>query len=331
MSPIDDTIEPFSEFMARALFDPKLGYYSRRVSTVGRGGDFSTSPTLNPLLGQAIGRWLRQAMAELPSVHDVIEIGAGTGVLLHQVRKSLGWWNRRQLRWHIVETSPVLREQQQATLRGCRVSWWTDLEQALTATGGCAFIYHNELLDAFPCQVLQRTENGWQELWLASSKGAVVSEQWQPFSPPPWASALTPNWSPPIGQRIELHATVRHWLSSWVPLWRSGQMLTIDYGDLFPAVYHRRPRGSLRGYFLQHRVDGPALYQNVGRQDLTADINFTDYRQWTEELGMQEIAFLSQADFIAQHGLRPQTPGEQQWLATEGAGGAFKILLHQCG
>jgi SAM-dependent MidA family methyltransferase len=108
-------------------------------------------------------------------------------------------------------------------------------------------------------------------------------------------------------------------------------MLTIDYGDLLPAVYHRRPRGSLRGYFLQHRVDGPALYQNIGRQDLTADINFTDYRQWTEELGMHEIAFLSQADFIAQHGLRPQTPGEQQWLAREGAGGAFKVLLHQCG
>jgi SAM-dependent MidA family methyltransferase len=317
--------------MARALFDPQRGYYSRRVQTVGRAGDFSTSATLSPLLGRAIARWLKTALAQSPGVRDVIEIGAGSGALMQQVQSQLGWWTRRRLRWHIVETSERLRKQQQTALRGERVSWWTQLEEALAVTAGRAMIYHNELLDAFPCRVLQWSGERWQELWIAhDEKGQVVGEQLRDGESPPWASALQ-DWQPAPGQRVELHGTVREWLLHWTPHWQAGQMLSIDYGDLFPAVYQRRPRGTLRGYFMQQRVEGPALYQNVGRQDLTADINFTDYRQWTCELGLRELAYTSQAAFIEAQGIRPQSELDQQLLAADGAGGAFQVVIHQCG
>jgi SAM-dependent MidA family methyltransferase len=326
-----DNTEPFAQFMARALFDPQRGYYSRRVQTVGRDGDFSTSATLSPLLGRAIARWLKAALAQSPGVRDVIEIGAGSGALMRQVQSQLGWWTRRRWRWHIVETSERLREQQQTVLRGARVSWWTQLEEALAASAGRAMIYHNELLDAFPCRVMQWSGERWQELWIAyDEKGQVVGEQLRAGESPPWGSALQ-NWQPARGQRVELHETVRDWLIRWTPHWQAGQMLSIDYGDLFPAVYHRRPRGTLRGYFMQQRVEGPALYQNVGRQDLTADINFTDYRQWTRELGLRELAYTPQAAFIKAQGIRPQSELDQRLLAADGAGGAFQVVVHQCG
>lgn len=315
--------EPFHRFMQRALFDPQRGYYSRKIQTVGRGGDFTTSATLSPVLGQGIARWLKTALAGQPSICDVIEIGAGTGSLMAQVRAELGWWTRRRLRWHIVETSPVLKERQQQTLRGGSVTWWTQLEDALSHTSGHALLYHNELLDAFPCRLLQWTGTQWQEVWVVISSNGTAAEELHPCEPPPiHHHPFAP------GQRIEVHTSIRDWLTTWTPHWNSGQMLTIDYGDTFPALYHRRPHGTLRGYFMQQRVVGPALYQNIGRQDLTADINFTDYRAWTREFGLRETFYDTQAAFLHAHRVTPRTPADQHLFHPEGAGGAFKVVVH---
>jgi SAM-dependent MidA family methyltransferase len=105
-------------------------------------------------------------------------------------------------------------------------------------------------------------------------------------------------------------------------------MLTIDYGDTFPALYHRRPHGTLRSYFMQQRLEGPALYQNIGRQDLTADINFTDYRAWASELGLRETFYDTQAAFLHSHRISPRTPADHHLFHPEGAGGAFKVVVH---
>lgn len=324
---MDSEAEPFHRFMRRALFDPQRGYYSRKIPTVGRAGDFSTSATLSPMLGQGIARWLRAALARQPDVQDIIEIGAGTGALMARVRAGLGWWTRRRLRWHIVETSPVLREQQQATLRGAAVTWWTHLEEALTATAGRAHLYHNELLDAFPCRLFQSTGGHWQEVWVRLTAAGHATEELREAAPLPESSALQMDALPP-GQRVEVHASVRDWLTAWTPHWKSGQMLTIDYGDTFPALYHRRPHGTLRGYFMQQRVEGPGIYQNIGRQDLTADVNFTDYRTWTRQLGLTETFYDTQASFLHTHRVTPRTPADHHLCHPEGAGSAFKVVVH---
>ncbi len=312
--------EPFHRFMQRALFDPQRGYYSRKIQTVGRHGDFSTSATLSPLLGQGIARWLKTALN--PSLQNVIEIGAGTGTLMHQIRTELGWWTRRRLRWHMVETSPVLKAQQQ-TLLGTSITWHTRLEDALQAANGHALIYHNELLDAFPCRLLQWTGTQWQEVWVHTSPNGTATEELRDCEP---LSIPTHTFAP--GQRIEVHTSIHDWLTAWTPHWKSGQMLTIDYGDTFPTLYHRRPRGTLRGYFMQQRIEGPALYQNVGRQDLTADINFTDYRTWTRDLGLRETFYDTQSTFLQSQNVTPRTPADHHLLHPEGPGTAFKVVVH---
>lgn len=312
--------EPFHRFMQRALFDPKIGYYSRKIQTVGRHGDFSTSATLSSLLGQGIAHWLKTALN--PSLQNVIEIGAGTGTLMHQIRTELGWWTRRRLRWHMVETSPVLKAQQQ-TLLGTSITWHTRLEDALQAANGHAVIYHNELLDAFPCRLFQWTGTQWQEVWVRTSTDGNATEELRDCEPLP---IPTHTFAP--GQRIEFHTSIHDWLTAWTPHWKSGQMLTIDYGDTFPTLYHRRPRGTLRGYFMQQRIEGPSLYQNIGRQDLTADINFTDYRTWTRDLGLRETFYDTQSTFLQSQNVAPRTPADHHLLHPEGPGTAFKVVVH---
>lgn len=302
--------------MARALFDPQRGYYTRHIKSVGARGDFSTSATLSPSLGRAAAAWLKDESRLQPQVRHIIEIGAGDGSLMHAVRRSLGWWARRKFVFHIVETSPVLRAEQQKRL-GHKVRWHADVKSALADSQGRAFIYHNELLDAFPATLVRwnATEQLWQEVW--------VPESLHPLQVDPAPFTALRHTAFTDGQRCELHPSIRDWLQGWTPLWNHGAMLSIDYGDDFPRLYHRRPLGTLRAYFMHQRLIGTDVCANPGRQDITADINFTDYCAWLRDCGLEQVAHQPLADFLRPYDAPPQL------LDPEGAGTAFKCLVHR--
>lgn len=302
--------------MARALFDPQRGYYSRQIKTVGARGDFSTTATLSPSLGKAVAAWLKSESRHQPQVRHIIEIGAGDGSLMLQVRKSLGLFQRWRFKFHIVEISAPLRAQQQQRL-GKGVRQHPTLEAALEHTGGDAFIYHHELLDAFPATLVQwsAARQQWQEVW--------VPEALHPLELDPAPFSALRHTAFADGQRCEVHPSIRDWLRGWMPHWKHGAMLSIDYGDDFPRLYHRRPQGTLRAYLLHQRLTGADVYANPGRQDITADINFTDYDAWLREGGATQISHQPLTDFLRPHG------APAQLVDPMGAGGAFQCLVHR--
>jgi SAM-dependent MidA family methyltransferase len=292
--------ESFRDFMWRALYHPQRGYYSARIGTVGRRGDFSTSATLGGDLARAVARWIK-AEAAACEVQTVIEIGSGDGSLMAGVLSQLGWWRRRRLRFVIVECSAPLQLQQQARLGSRRVAWCRSMEEALAECGGRALIFHNEVMDAFPVRLLEWRE-GWKEVHLAWQEGSA-----REFLEPAPALSVTDfsplAWKPTNGQRVEVMEDLHCWLMAWLPHWKQGAMLGIDYGDEFPALFHRRPRGTLRAYLMQQRMEGHDLYANAGRQDLTADVNFTDVRKWLQDAGADEQGFCTQAELLRQLGV----------------------------
>ncbi len=325
--PVPPQAVSFADFMARALHDPDQGYYARRIRTVGARGDFATAATLFPAFGEAVAHWLKDEARAQPGLRHVIEVGAGDGSLMAAVRRATGLWRRLRWRWHIVESSPVLRDVQRARL-GKSVLWHDHLEQALAAAGGEALIYHNELLDAFPAQLLERRHGVWQEVHLRADGGESLVELPWPEHERADFSALGP-WQAHEGQRVELHRSVRDWLRGWAPNWQRGSMLTVDYGAPFPELYRRRPRGTLRAYLLHQRLDGAAVYANPGRQDITADINFTDLQRWARGLGWCETEFSTLAEFLVRR--LPAKRHPAALLDPDGAGGAFRCLVHRVG
>ncbi|MCB1278472.1 SAM-dependent methyltransferase [Prosthecobacter sp.] len=302
--------------MARALFDPERGYYTRHIRTVGARGDFSTFATLSPALGKALAAWLKAESRRQPGVRHIIEVGAGDGSLMRTVRKSLGWWARYRFVFHIVEASPVLREEQKRKF-GDRVVWHETLISALESARGGAFIYHNELLDAFPATLVQwnLAEQRWLEVWVPESLHPLNLEA-SHFSALRYSTFTD-------GQRCELHPSIREWLAGWTPRWKKGAMLTIDYGDALPQLYHRRPQGTLRAYLLHQRLVGADVYANPGRQDITADINFTDYVAWLSELGVEQVSGQTLAEFLQAQ----KAPAHL--TDPDGAGTAFKCFVHR--
>lgn len=304
----------FDRFMELALHDPERGYYARRIRGVGRGGDFTTTPMLTPALGKAVAAWAEGAM-KASGCRDLVELGPGEGLLAAAVMKHLPWWRRIRTRLHLVERSAPLREKQAARLGGGAV-WHDSVESALEACGGKACLYSNEFADAFPVRRFRREESGWSELFLRPA------EEWRPCNELPDSSLFEiPH---PAGQIVEVAESYRDWLHGWLPRWKAGRMLTIDYGAEAAVLYHRRPRGSLRAYLMQQRIEGPGIYENPGRQDLTADVNFSDLERWSAPWAMT-VGLVSQREFLSPFA----GPEDAALMDEHGAGGAFQVLEQQ--
>lgn len=298
--------------MEAALYHPEFGYYTKRARGIGRAGDFSTWPGLHSSLARAVAAWLRAN----PTRH-FIEAGAGTGELAAGILKHLGFFQRIRTTLHIVEISPVLRAAQEKLLKGKRVVWHHDMNDALAAADGCANIYSNELPDAFPCRVFVRACGQWKELGLkidGNSAREVLRNCELPDS-----SSL--QGEPPDGSRVEVHDSYRRWLGSWSALWKRGRMLTIDYGSVMPGLYHRRPAGTLRAYAHHQRLTGTDVYASFGHRDITADVNFTDLENWTRGLGWKTINRSSLTSFI-----RSQCPRAALDSQMTEAGESFQAL-----
>lgn len=315
-----ETPVTIDEFMRRALYDPRRGYYARHISGIGRRGDFTTVPTLDDALARAVAHWAGRALRET-GCRALIEIGPGEGRLAAAVWKRLPPLLRWRCRLHLVETSAPLREIQRRLL-GRRARWHESPGAALEACGGRAVIFSNELVDAFPARVFEKTAGGWHEVAVG------FDAEGQPRECLLAEAALPPSSSfaidHPAGQRVEVHDSYRAWLEEWMPRWRAGRMLTIDYGAAAGEIYRRRPCGSLRGYLMQQRIEGPAVYANPGRQDLTADVNFTDLIDWSAPW-TRDSRLATLAGFL-------RTPGNGRPLspAIEEIGGAFLALDQQC-
>lgn len=322
----------FEDFMAMALYDPEVGYYTTGISDVGgRAGDFATSASLSGGLGRAIAGWVRSEMRPLLAkggpVH-LIEVGGGSGALAAAVLKSLGWWQRRKVRYHLVEISPRLQEKQRETLARYDVTWHDEITSALRAAKGRALIFSNELVDAFPAKWLRwdAAADAWEEIFVHYDAATGLKEVFRPcpsdLDPETYSALALTNR--PDGQRIEVLPAYRDWINNLSLHWKTGAMLTIDYGspDAIGA-YHRRPAGTMRAYHRHQRIEGGGIYSRIGRQDLTADVNFADLVSWGETLGWETVSLVTQREFLERYGVGTDlVPGD-------GVGEAFQVLLQR--
>lgn len=304
---------PFARFMQEALYHPEFGYYAKNIRAVGHEGDFSTWPTLEGGPAAAIARWLGKS-------RHVIEIGAGSGQLARGILKARGLLSRFTGTYHIVEVSPVLRERQKALLRGPGVRWHETVAEALEAAGGEADLFSNELVDAFPCRVFVRSGGNWRELAVRVASGTAREELIDAELPD--STAFRDEAAE--GDRVEVHASYREWMAGWLPAWKKGRLLTIDYGSTMPDLYHRRSGGTVRAYAHQQRLTGAEVYAAFGRRDLTADVNFSDLQKWGTADGLINVRLETLGGFLERSG-SPVPAGY------EGAGEAFLALEQRRG
>src|SRR5687768_2500801 len=126
----------FARFMEFALYEPGLGYYSAGARKLGVAGDFVTAPEISPLFSRCLARQCAQVLREIGG--DVVELGAGSGVMAADILSELDSMQQLPENYLILEVSADLRERQHATLASRvphlmkRVRWLDSLPDELT-------------------------------------------------------------------------------------------------------------------------------------------------------------------------------------------------------
>ncbi len=305
---------PFRRFMELALYQPVHGYYAAPDERIGPRGDYLTSPEISPLFGATAGRQVAEVWRLLgePDPFTVVEPGPGNGALAADL---LRWAARaeprlrRALRYVLVERFDQQRLRQRRQLDAePGVSWSAALPAGIT---GC--IISNELLDALPVHLVRRHADRLEEAYVERQAGGfrLVWQAPSTVAIPAYFAALGLMPAPDAVAEVNLEAPA--WLAAAAATLAAGALLTLDYGYPARRLYAPwRRQGTLMTFYRHTPGDDPL--QRVGRQDITAHVDFTSVARAGLDAGLELSGFTTQAGFLTALGLHEALsipPGEE--------------------
>jgi SAM-dependent MidA family methyltransferase len=245
-----DEAERFDRYQERCLYDSDRGFYATGGRAGRRGGDFITSPEVGPLFGEVVARALRGWWEDAgrPATWTVAEAGAGRGALAAAVLRAEAMVDV-PLRYVCVERSATLR----GGIAGDLPGQVGRVEVVEELPGDADVIVANELLDNLPVRIVERTAEGWAEVW--------VPDQLRPTD-------LDLDVDAPVGTRLPVFVEAAAWIDD--ARRRAGRVVAFDYGvrsttELIGRIW-------LRTYSSHGRDVDP--YVEPGSVDITVDVAF---------------------------------------------------------
>lgn len=302
----------FAEYMARALYGPG-GYYARRDA----GADYYTSPQAHPAFGALLAVQLFHLWWLLgrPRPFPVIEPGAGSGLLCRDIcnaavhlphgfavalryvpcdLRTVAGWERETPGARRPDAQRIVADARRLPLRG---------------VVGC--VLSNELLDALPVHRVRMERGRLRELYVSVGsdvadgyEGQLVEAAGEPSTPLLERRLSDIGITLAEGQTAEVCLLLDDWAASVAAALEIGFVLTIDYGraaaDLYDSV--QRPHGTLVTYRAHRQTDAPLA--DTGRQDITAQVDFTSAQLAGERVGLTTVGNVSQGRFLTRLGLQ---------------------------
>lgn len=289
----------FARYMELALYAPGLGYYMAGARKLGREGDFVTAPEISPLFGRTLARQARQVLDA--GFDEVLEVGAGSGALAATLLEELERTGAPPRNYYILELSPDLRERSRDLLAQKvphlleRVAWLNRLPPQFS---GLAI--GNEVLDAMPVHVIERSGDSVDECGVGLDAGALLWAR-RGASGEIAASALALPL-PFASYRTEIHLAARGFIRSLAQVLERGVAIFIDYGFPAPEYYHpQRSSGTLMCHYRHRAHDDPFFLP--GLQDITSHIDFSAIAAAAHQGGMEVLGYANQAQFLVNCGI----------------------------
>lgn len=344
----------FRDFMETALYDSELGYYSRGGTAIGPGGDFFTSSNLHPIFGAILAEVLVDLLGKTgpESARDsgpgtIIEMGAGTGRLAARILEAIESEHKdifARLSYIIVEISDQMRRRQREELqRFERCVRWATLDE-LEGKNISGVVFSNEFVDALPVHRIRFNSGRLEEQFVIAVAGdstdTRLSDHWSELSD----ERLT-NYVARFGlvfeerQVLEVNLDAIEWLRSVSRILADGFILTIDYGDIAPALLSRgRREGTLRCFYRHRIVDSP--FEGVGERDITSSVNFSALQEYGRDLGLEAVSLETQTSFLMKRGLiervanlfasdKSEALAAKNLLVPGGIGDYCKVLIQE--
>jgi len=330
----------FARYMELALYAPKLGYYSGGSAKLGREGDFTTSPEISPLFGATLAQPVSALLVQTDP--QIIEFGAGSGKLAHDLLTELARLGVNIEQYAIVDLSGELRARQQELLHDFpQVVWLDRLPDSFSGV-----VIGNEVLDAMPVHLVSKSAKSWREVGVTVEKQKLAYREREcETSLLALIDAQIPDAeSLPEGYFTELHPQAigfMHTLAAMLAAGKASAAIFIDYG--FPGHEYylpERSQGTLMCHY-RHQAHADPFWL-PGLQDITAHVDFTAMAQAALDGELDLLAYMNQAAFLMSAGIGelllrtspedttsylPQSGAVQKLLSPAEMGELFKVLV----
>jgi SAM-dependent MidA family methyltransferase len=298
----------FAEFMQHVLYAPGLGYYVSGTTKFGAAGDFVTAPEISPLFGQVLARQAASVLQQLDD-RQILELGAGSGVLAATMLRKLSQLNALPNRYFILEVSADLIERQKEFLHGevpdlaAVVEWLPELPAEFSGV-----IVANEVADALPVERFTKAGNLLRQDRVAEDNGNF---SWHQVDASGTLLEAVDDIEKSIGSnlpenyRSEICLAVAPWIGDLVNCLRKGFIFLFDYGVTRREYYAPdRSEGWLRCHFRHHAHNNPLILPGI--QDVTAWVDFSALANAAVEHDAGIAGFVSQAHFLINGGLQEE-------------------------
>ena len=286
----------FADWMEQCLYHPQHGYYLSGRTTIGRDGDFLTSPEVHPLFGAAIAHLaLELSRHSDDGPFHVAEIGPGTGALAESFLRQIHTTSTelaKSMHYTLVEKDQQTGNQQLERLRS-----FHGIHSIHKLMGEQQLIFANELLDALPVHRLQFIDDRWRELRVDFSAAAGFHDALCDVSNGELLAPLS-QLAPSDEQIVEIgpgRADTVSVLAGAVA--EGGLLLLFDYGYARKRLYASWRRDGTLMTFRNH-VPGDNPYAHPGEQDITAHIDIDQVTQSAIDAGLTPLPAISQAEWL---------------------------------
>jgi SAM-dependent MidA family methyltransferase len=290
----------FERFMEMALYEPGLGYYSAGSTKLGEAGDFVTAPEISPLFSRCLANQTAEVFQQIGG-GDILEIGAGSGVMAADVLGELHRSASLPEHYYILEVSADLRDRQRSRLESLpdevksRVQWLDHWPDELRGV-----VLANEVLDAMPVQRFRIRGDAVNSVGITWQLGQL---DWSEVKADTALEKRVREIEHELGEKFpdgygsEINMRLHSWVQSLALSMREGVALLIDYG-LPRRQYYRAERneGTLLCHY-RHRFHDDALI-NIGVQDIGAWVDFTAVAEAASNAGLNVAGFSTQAHFL---------------------------------
>lgn len=304
----------FADYMELVLYHPDHGYYANNQVNIGKQGDFFTSSHLGADFGELLAEQFVDIWHKMdrPAAFTILEMGAGQGIFAQDVLHylNLNYPDFFQcLQYLIIEKSPGLKNAQKQHLTPWSNVKWSDWEQLDDhSLIGCLF--SNELVDAFPVHQFMLNQKEMKEIYLTAEITATgkikfieVYDHLSTSKIREYFDLIKVDISAyDDGYRSEVNLAALDWIKTISQKLKQGYIITIDYGYPAHRYYNpQRQQGTLQCYYQHAQHSNP--YINIGRQDLTAHVDFTSLIEYGNLCQLELIGMTQQCLFLMALGI----------------------------
>ena len=270
-----------------AFMEACNAYYYATRDPLGARGDFTTAPEISQMFGELVGAALADCWKRAGSPADAVyvELGPGRGTLASdalRIMRTAGFCGDV----HLVETSPVLRNMQQALVPNAK---WHDSIGDLPARP--LLLVANEFLDALP---IRQHVDGIERRVIVAAGGLAFDRDGEIVETSP--------------ARVEATSSIATCLAA-----KGGAAIFIDYG------HERSGPGDTLQAVRGH--DYAPVLVNPGEQDLTSHVDFEAVANAARDAGAAVTPLATQGEWLIRLGIEARA----QSLSRANAGRAGEI------